>query len=280
MQLSKNVAANRKKRADAWRTPIQIAGLLIGTGILGACAQVSSQVPCDELGYQVNDPGAPVNRKIFAFNQGVDTYALKPVAHGYKHLPELVQHGVHNFASNFGEPKRFINDLLQGNVRRSSNTLQRFVLNTTVGVFGLMDVATGWGRPYHDADFGQTFGVWGLASGPTVELPLFGSSDVRDSIGKVAGFVLDPFGNTNSDTYDTLSTVSTVGGIVDGRAEALPLTDKLEHSPDYYSALRNIKGQHRNVLLLEGKQGAVADSTIAQRCKITPLDADAVKSAL
>lgn len=280
MQLSNSLADTRKNPVKAWRTPLQVVGLLLGTGILGACAQVSSQVPCEQLGYQVNDPGAPVNRSIFAFNKRLDTYALKPVAHGYKHLPEMVQHGVHNFASNFGEPKRFINDLLQGNVRRSANTLQRFVLNSTVGVLGLMDVATGWGRPYHDADFGQTFGVWGLASGPTVELPLFGSSDVRDSVGKVASFVLDPFGNVDSDTYDTLSTLSTVGGIVDGRAQALPLTDKLERSPDYYSALRDKKGQHRNVLILEGKQGSVADSTIAQRCMITPQDADAVKGAL
>ncbi|MEB0001231.1 MlaA family lipoprotein, partial [Cryobacterium sp. RTS3] len=85
----------------------------------------------------------------------------------------------------------------------------------------------------HEADFGQTFGVWGLRSGPTVELPLFGSSNVRDSVGKVANFVLDPFDNVNSSTYSTLSTVNTVGDIVDGRARALPLTDKLELSPDY-----------------------------------------------
>jgi len=252
----------------------------MGTGILGACSQVPTQVPCEEISYQVNDPGATINRKIFAFNKGVDNYALKPVARGYKHLPDMVQRGVHNFASNFGEPKVFINDLLQGNVRRSANTLQRFVVNTTVGVFGLMDVATGWGRPYHDADFGQTFGVWGLGSGPTVELPLFGSSNVRDGVGKIASFVVSPFGNVDSNTYDTLSTVSTVGGIVDGRAEALPLTDKLELLPDYYSALRDKKAQRRSLLVVEGKQGAVEASTLSKRCMSTPDNTEAVKGAL
>ncbi|MEA9978836.1 MULTISPECIES: VacJ family lipoprotein [unclassified Pseudomonas] len=280
MQSALRRIKSRKNPENTWRAPLQIVGLLLGAGILGACTQLPTEVPCDELNYQVNDPGASVNRKVFAFNKGVDTYALKPVAHGYKRLPELVQHGVHNFTSNFGEPKVFINDVLQGNIRRSANTLQRFVVNSTVGVLGLMDVATGWDRPYHEADFGQTFGVWGLRSGPTVELPLFGSSNVRDSVGKVANFVLDPFGNVNSSTYSTLSTVNTVGDIVDGRARALPLTDKLELSPDYYSALRDKKGEHRSALVLEGKQGAVTHSTLAQRCLISPEDADAAKGAL
>jgi phospholipid-binding lipoprotein MlaA len=267
MPLSKRRPLPQKIRSQRERqTPLHIVGLLIGAGILGGCTHVPSQQPCDEAGYRVNDPGVSVNRKLFAFNQGLDTYALKPIAHGYQRLPDSVQHGVHNFVSNFGEPKVFVNDLLQGNLRRSANTLQRFVVNTTLGVLGVMDVASGWGRPHHEADFGQTFGVWGLGSGPTVELPLFGSSDVRDSVGKVAGFVLDPLGGVDNNTYNTLDTVHTVGGIVDGRAMTLPITDRLEKYPDYYGALRDEKAQRRSTLVLEGKQGSVAKTTVVRDC--------------
>ncbi len=230
---------------------------LLTAGLAGCSSQSPStaDVSCADIAYSVYDPAEPVNRGVFAFNRVVDDYALAPVARGYRYTPDFFQTGVHNFVANFGEPKVFINDLLQGNPRRSVNTLGRFVLNTTVGVLGLIDVSGKLGIARHDADFGQTFGVWGIGNGPIVELPLFGTSNSRDAAGRVLNFVVNPFGN-NSDTVDTLSTVDTVGGIVDGRAEALPLTDSLKKLPDYYSALRNVVAEHRAAYVLEGRQGS------------------------
>lgn len=229
---------------------------LLAAGLAGCGSQPPSPtVTCAEINYSVYDPAEPLNRGVFAFNRVLDDYALAPVARGYRYLPDFFQTGVHNFVANFGEPKVFINDLLQGNPMRSVNTLGRFALNTTVGVVGLIDVSGMAGIPRHDADFGQTFGVWGIGNGPIVELPLFGTSNSRDAAGRVLSFLVDPFGN-NSDTVDTLSTLNTVGGIVDGRAEALPLTDSLQKLPDYYSALRNVVAEHRAAYVVDGKQGS------------------------
>lgn len=232
------------------------------TAFASGCTSTPAATPgsCEPAVYTVHDPAEPINRGIFAFNRTVDDYALAPIARGYLKLPEVVQTGVHNFVANFGEPKVFINDLLQGNAQRSVNTLGRFVINTTAGIVGLIDVSGKLGIERHKADFGQTFGVWNMAAGPTVELPLLGTANLRDATGKVVSFVVDPFGN-NSSTVDTLGTINTVGGIVDGRAQVLPLTDELQTGPDYYVALRDAVAQQRADFVAQGKLGAVVRQT-------------------
>lgn len=226
--------------------------------LASGCASAPSTPvgPCDNVSYTLHDPAEPVNRGIFAFNRTVDDYAIAPVARGYRHLPDFFQAGVHNFVANFGEPKVFINDLLQGNGERSVATFGRFVINTTVGIVGLIDVSGKMGIERHKSDFGQTFGVWNIANGPIVELPLLGTGNLRDATGKVLSFVVDPLGS-NSDTVQTLGTINTVGGIVDGRAEALPFTDQLRKQPDYYVALRDTVAQKRANFVVEGKSGKV-----------------------
>jgi len=226
--------------------------------LVSGCAGAPSAPadPCDSVNYAVHDPAEPVNRGIFAFNRTVDDYALAPVARGYRHLPDFFQTGVHNFVANFGEPKVFINDLLQGNGNRSVTTFGRFVINTTVGIVGLIDVSGKMGIERHKSDFGQTFGVWNIANGPIVELPLLGTGNLRDATGKVLSFMVSPLGD--SDTVETLGTVNTVGGIVDGRAEALPLTDQLRKQPDYYQALRDTVAKQRASFVVEGKAGTAA----------------------
>ncbi|KQO40999.1 VacJ family lipoprotein [Pseudomonas chengduensis] len=211
--------------------------------------------------YVVNDPAESVNRSIFVVNRALDDYLLAPVARGYRQLPDFAQSGVHNFAANFGEPMVFINDLLQGNPKRSMVTATRFITNSTVGVVGLIDVSSRFGLERHRADFGQTFGVWNIADGPIVELPLFGTSNLRDATGRVLGFAIDPFGS-NSDTLDTLGTVSTVSGTVDGRAQRLPMTDALQRQPDYYAALRDTVAERRAQFVAEGKLGAALEASV------------------
>lgn len=234
--------------------------LAAAVSLAAGCASPtpSSSQLCQGTLAAPHDPAEPLNRGIFAFNRGVDDYLLAPVARGYRHLPGFVQGGVHNFVANFGEPKVFINDLLQGNGRRSLTTAGRFALNTTVGVLGLIDVSGRLDIERHEADFGQTFGVWNIANGPIVELPLLGTGNLRDAGGKVLSFLVSPFGS-NSDTLETLGTVDTVGGIVDGRAEALPLTDELRKQPDYYLALRDAVAERRAHFVAEGKLGIQPD---------------------
>lgn len=232
--------------------------VIVLAALASGCASTPAATPgsCASASYTVADPAEPVNRGIFAFNRTVDDYALAPVARGYRKLPTFMQTGMHNFVANFGEPKVFINDLLQGNAQRSVNTLGRFVINSTAGIVGLIDVSGKLGIERHEADFGQTFGVWNIAAGPIVELPLLGTANLRDATGKVVSFVVDPF-TGDSDTLDTLGTIDTAGGIVDGRAEALPLTDELRTQPDYYAALRDAVAQQRADFVAQGKLGAI-----------------------
>lgn len=234
------------------------------TTIVGGCA-IHREPPlaCADRSVVAHDPAERVNRSIFAFNRTLDDYVVAPVARGYRHLPGFVQSGVHNFVANFGEPKVFINDLLQGNGRRAVDTVGRFALNTTVGIVGLIDVSGRLGVERHHADFGQTFGVWNIGNGPIVELPLLGTSNLRDATGRLLGFAVDPVGS-NSDNVDTLKTVDTVGDVVDGRAQRLPLTDRLRTGPDYYAGLRDLMAQRRAVLVEQGKLGAAGNEGVCQ----------------
>jgi phospholipid-binding lipoprotein MlaA len=179
------------------------------------------------------------------------------VARAYEnHLPGRVRKSIHNFVSNLGQPAVAVNDILQGNLRRAWNTTQRFVINTTVGGAGLFDVATDWNRPAHAADFGQTLGVWGVGTGPSVQLPLFGPSNARDSVGKLADLVTNP---TTLILGGPVTAVSGGAGFVDGRANTLKTTDNLEQmSLDYYAALRSAAAQRRAALVAEGKAGLVS----------------------
>ncbi|OCT29730.1 MlaA family lipoprotein [Pseudomonas putida] len=222
----------------------------------GGCSQRSPDAtPCQ---VRIHDPAEPVNRTVFAFNRTFDDYLLAPLARGYSALPALMQAGAHNFAANFGEPKVFINDVLQGNGERSMTTVARFIVNTTLGVVGLVDVSGRMGLARHQADFGQTFGVWNIADGPIVELPLLGTHNTRDAFGRVLSFAVDPLGD--SDTVDALGTTATVANVVDGRSEALPLTDALRQTPDYYAALRDANAQRRLQLVSEAKAGKLGQT--------------------
>ena len=242
------------------RRKVMAGGLtLVPMLSLLACAQVPTD-PAARTEFRRNDdPAEPTNRAIFAANQFVDRNALQPVARGYEdHVPRFARNRVHDFISNLGQPSVAVNDLLQGNTARAWNTTQRFVINTTVGGAGLFDVATEWNRPGHDADFGQTLGVWGIGPGPAVQLPLLGPSDVRDSVGKLAGLVTNPTTFISGGAAAAVGAASGGLGVVDGRANLLGATDALQRSSlDYYAALRSAAAQRRAALVAEGKAGLI-----------------------
>ncbi len=156
---------------------------------LGAC--VTSRA--GNLDVAEADRWEASNRRIYAFNKKVDRYALRPAAKVYRTvIPEAGRHGITNFFSNYGEPASFLNALLQGKIKQAFRTVDRFFINTVLGVGGLADNATDLGRPQEPEDFGQTFAAWGIKSGPYVMLPIFGPSTLRESFGLAFDLFADP----------------------------------------------------------------------------------------
>lgn len=197
---------------------------------------------------QINDPLEPMNRTIFSFNEGLDTYVLKPVAQGYRYVvPQFGRDRVANFLANLRSPLILGNDILEGNVSRAGDTLGRFLLNTSFGVLGVMDVATPMGIPSHNADFGQTFGVWGIGEGPYLVLPLLGPSNPRDGIGMGVEMFADPVGiYLDNNDLEWLSWTRTGVYAVSQREAYLDVLDDVRRtSLDYYSALRSLYRQRR-----------------------------------
>jgi phospholipid-binding lipoprotein MlaA len=273
------MVSNRRGATNGpWRREVGrrlASGIALASALaLPACARPPAE-PQARAEYERNDdPAEPTNRVIFAGNKFIDDRALQPVARGYEdYVPGRVRKTLQNFVSNLGQPAIAVNDALQGNFSRSWNTIQRFAINTTVGGAGLFDVATDWDRPGHIADFGQTLGVWGIGPGPSVQLPLFGPSNVRDSVGKVIDLVSNPTNFIPGGAAATIGTATGGVGFIDRRAGLLSTTVPLEHnSLDYYAALRSAAEQRRAALVAEGKAGDVVPKDAAPSA-LAPLPA-------
>jgi phospholipid-binding lipoprotein MlaA len=251
---------SRPIKDDVFRAGAFGALLMLGALPLGACAEVPTD-PAARLAYdEANDPAEPTNRAIFDGNQWADRNALQPVARTYQdNVPDEVRDSLHNFSRNLKGPVVVVNDVLQGNMGRAWTTTRRFVVNTTVGGAGLFDVASDWDLPAHEADFGQTLGVWGVGPGPSVQLPLLGPSNLRDTVGTGLGLFGDPLGYVPGSTMQVVSLTGGVVGAIDGRARLLGVTDELEkNSVDYYAALRAMHAQHRAAFIEEGKAGGLS----------------------
>jgi len=140
------------------------------------------------------DPLQPINKPIFRFNVAADDYVIGPVARGYKFVtPQLFRTGVTNFFYNTKFPRRFVSSVGQLKGRKAAGEVGRFVVNSTVGMAGLFDVATDMGMARYDEDMGQMFGYWGIPGGPYWMLPILGPSNPRDTAGIVAEIFLSPF---------------------------------------------------------------------------------------
>lgn len=231
------------------------AGLLL-MALVGGCAHVPPASDPDTLAEfrQTNDPLEPTNRAFYAINNGLDTVLLRPLAVGYTYVvPAVVRTSVHNFLVNLGTPVGLADDMLQGKPRRAGDTLMRGLINTTAGIGGLFDVATGWGYPAHDTDFGVTLALWGLPDGPFLFLPLFGPSNPRDAAGLAGDFALDPL------TWVGRGYLVTDAGLVrfgvtavDARSRHLDDIDKLKATAlDPYATFRSLYRQHRDAQIQE-----------------------------
>jgi phospholipid-binding lipoprotein MlaA len=210
-----------------------------------ACASTPSG------GRSRDDPWESFNRGVYRFNDTFDRALTKPLAKGYRAVtPNPVRQGIGNMLANLAYPAVIINDLLQGKVGDAVSDSGRFLLNSTIGVAGLFDVATPAGLQEHDEDFDQTLAVWGLPSGPYVMVPFLGPSTVR---GIVAGRPVSFWTNAtryldNSSLEDKLVVLS----IIDARASLLAVEDQIEASSDPYIFIRESYLQNREFKIYDG----------------------------
>ncbi len=163
-----------------------------------------------------NDPFEPTNRFFYRVIDGLLTYALTPVSRGYiAVVPRPVCSGIHNMLNNIGQPVQFVNDVLDTKPRRAGDSFMRFMINSTVGLGGIFDVAKRAGYPDHDADGGSTLAIWGVPAGPYLYLPVFGPSGLRDGVGRGVDAAINPLTYISFDGSNTLGWSQTGFGALD-----------------------------------------------------------------
>lgn len=231
-----------------WLVRIKRLVLLGLVAVMVGCASIPAGVEPSP-----HDPWEPFNRSVFEFNEGLDAYLLKPVVAGYRFvLPEFVRDGIYNFFSNYSDIYTALQNLLQGKPDYAFNDLMRVVVNTTFGLGGLIDMATPGGLPKHKEDWGQTFGVWGIPSGPYVVLPFFGPSNVRDTFGTAADMESDYLFRLLPD----VALRNSIAGlrVVNARNTYYEAGDLLDGAAiDKYSFMRDAYIQRREYQINEGR---------------------------
>jgi phospholipid-binding lipoprotein MlaA len=226
------------------------------------------------MGEDENDPLEGVNRAVFEFNRVVDGLLIKPAAQIYRGvLPQQAQDSVRSFLRNLRTPAILVNDVLQGDMDRAGTTISRFLVNTTLGIGGLFDVAGDHlGIPFHDDDFGQTLAVWGVGEGPYLVLPILGPSNPRDVVGLASEWYLDPvnlyFTNVRDDDWVPWVRAGLTG--VDARARSLDALDQLERtSLDYYAAIRSLYRQNRDNQIRNNRSGDEPNAPSVSKAAVT-----------
>jgi len=222
--------------------------LLCMATVLVGCASIPAGVEPSP-----QDPWEPFNRSVFEFNEGLDAYLLKPVVAGYRFvLPEFVREGIYNFFSNYNDIYTALYNLLQGKPGYAFNDFMRVAVNTTMGLGGLLDLATPGGLEKHKEDWGQTLGVWGVPAGPYVVLPFFGPSNVRDTFGTVADLESDYLFRLLPDV--ALRNSITGLRVVNARNTYYEAGDLLDGAAiDKYSFMRDAYIQRRQYQINEGR---------------------------
>ena len=230
--------------------PVLAATVLASVSLAG-CATVPPASDAAALAdfRETNDPMEPTNRVFYEINDGIDTVVMRPLAQGYRAVvPPPVRTGVHNLLTNMGTPVVFFNDVLQDKPKRAGDSFMRFLINTTLGVGGIFDVATDLGYPHHDTGFGTTLALWGANEGPFLFLPVLGPSNPRDLAGFGADIALDPWTWVGSGLGKRIFDWSRYGlGAIDQRERVLDALDDVKKSAlDPYATFRSLYRQRRN----------------------------------
>lgn len=215
-------------------------------------AQTAQGQPTD-----IDDPFEPVNRAVFEFNRFLDEIALKPLAAWYGLLPDRAREGTHNFVGNLKTPWTAVNDIAQGEPERLGNSVARFFINTLLGFFGTFDPAARLGFPAHEEDAGQTFGRWGAGEGPYVMLPIFGPSNLRDTLGFAVDSFLDPVNYIayRNDARWVGPTRSAVSGIDNRHRNWQQIEDLERQSTDFYATIRRVYTERRRAAIANRSGG-------------------------
>ena len=193
-----------------------------------------------------------LNRATFAFNQGLDKALIKPIAEGYRKLPDNVQKGTSNAVRNLSTLITIPNNVLQGDIKTAIINTARLAVNTTVGLLGTIDVANKMGFPkYEKEDYGQTLATWGVGDGFYLVLPLFGPSNLRDTSGMVLTMLTDPINAyAVSEGEAWLVPMRTAVNAVDTRSQIIDEVNALrDNSVDYYAAVRSSYYQNRKAAI-------------------------------
>jgi len=255
----------RVRSAMRWSSARVFA--LVGLLVVAGCASPPENDPEGLAAFrEANDPMEPMNRYFFELNNAADELLLKPLAGWYYiALPNFAQDGIRNAINNVRTPVILANDLFQGELERAGTTLGRFLVNSTLGLGGLFDIAERMGMERHDEDFGQTLAVAGVGEGPYLVLPLIGPSNPRDAFGRIVDAFLDPMTYLTFFTdFGWINTTRTGLDLVDFRARNLEAIDQLKKgSLDYYATVRSLYRQRRADEISNGKPNLMEGPQIA-----------------
>jgi len=226
-------------------SPRAVLGIVFAVALSGCATLPAGHKPPPQ------DPWESFNRGVYKFNDKLDRAVAKPVARTYvKVVPSPARTGVSNFFANLRTTTVMVNDALQGKFGAAANDLARLVVNTTVGVGGLLDPATQMGLAKNDEDFGQTLGRYGVPPGPFLEIPLLGPSDARDGSGRGVDIFTSP---THYISNNWVSYGLEGIGFLNTRAALLPLDETLQKVFDPYAFIRDAYLQRRAYLVSDGK---------------------------
>ena len=194
------------------------------------------------------DPIENINRTTHEFNKGIDRYAVRPTSNFYgSYIPEFIRIPISNFRGNLNEPKRFLNHIFQRDFSGAGTDLSRFIINSTLGIGGLIDVASLWDIYPRSTGFDETFRSFNVPQGAYVELPLFGPNSTRGSLGLITDYVLNPSKPITEGIDGVIMLGVEVANVFQRRYEFAPMIDAtLYNSADSYLAARNIFLQTRN----------------------------------
>ncbi len=240
----------------------RIALAVMMAATLSACVTLPPNSPRSP-----QDPWESWNRGVYKFNDKLDRAVAKPVARTYvKVVPQPIRTGVTNVFANLDTPTVLINDALQGKFLAAANDLGRFLLNSTLGIGGILDPATSAGLDRNNEDFGQTLGKWGVHPGPFLELPILGPSDLRDAPARVVDTYTNPRQYIKN---DWIKYGLYLPDFTDRRAALLPLDETLKNTYDPYAFVRDAFLQRRAYLVSDGK---VSDEVLEDPGADVPTD--------
>ncbi len=215
---------------------------------LAASLMLTACATKDPQSLAQHDPFEPTNRAIFDFDVKLDHAVATPVAKFYRSaVPQPARQGIHNALDNLHAPVVLANDVLQGESEKAGDTIGRFVINSTVGVAGLLDVAASLGIPAHDNDFGITLGKGGAAEGSYLVLPFIGPRPPRDLVGSGVDIAFDPLTYMTWNNASLYMVIRGGLGVLDSRAANIDAVESIERSSiDFYATTRSLYRQNRN----------------------------------